>query len=379
MTCALVVMPTLVIHVGAQKCGSTTVQNAFANFVSSDYKSWLKFKIFPPELASRMHRDFSSVASREVDVQLAEICEEDNCLILSCESLCNYPDVVAKLAKSALNLVPNVKIVVIGYIRTQFSYYLSEYKQWFFRARARLREDINFFSRNDLLPNKFLPHERRMFVNAVKSFEECRQRDWYDYYQCVEDLIADFDANGSVLVKSSHIPTKQLNYSLIEDFLEKVNLEGFDMRIFAATPRSVNASFNPLFCESIALHICDNTLDSSHFPGPHDGNELISEASSQFNLCQENVLWGVGGAMSLCQAVKSTVAANFAESNKEYCCMYNIDRRYFESENSNAACSTREELLVVARQIQDSRDFDEIRDCERQLLRELSIVEFIFK
>lgn len=370
-------MPTLVIHVGAQKCGSTTVQNAFANFVSSDYKSWLKFKIFPPELALRMHRDFSAVASREVDVQLAEICEEDNCLILSCESLCNYPDVVAKLANCALNLVPNVKIIVIGYIRAQFSYYLSEYKQWLFRAKARLREDINFFHRNDLLPNKFLPHERRMFVNAIKSFEECRQRDWYDYYKCVEELISDSDAN--VLVKSSHIPTKQLNYSLIEDFLEKVSLEGFDMRVFAATPRSVNASFNPLFCESIALHICNNTLDSSHFPGPHEGNELISEASSQFNLCQEDVLGGIGGAISLCQAMKSTVAANFAESNEKYCCMYNIDRQYFEVEDPSAVCSSREELFVVARQIQDSRDYNEIHDCERQLLRELSLVEFIFK
>ena len=374
-------MSTLVIHVGAQKCGSTTVQNAFANFVSSDYKSWLKFKIFPPGLVLRMHRGFSDVTGNEVDAPLAEICEEDNCLILSCESLCNYPDVVVKLAKSALNLVPDVKIVVIGYVRSQFSYYLSEYKQWLFRARGRLREDINFFRSNELLPDKFLPHERRMVVNAVKRFEGCRQRDWYDYYQCVEELMADSEGNANVLVKSSHIPTKQLNYSLVEDFLEKVNLEGFDMRIFAATPKSVNASFNPLFCESIALHICNCSLDSSHFPGPHEGNELISEASRQFNLCQEDVLGGIGigGATSLYEAVKSTVAANFAESNEKYCCMYNIDRRYFEAEDSSAVCSSREKLLVVAREIQDSRDFDEIREYERQLLRELSLVEFIFK
>ena len=355
------------------------MQNAFMNFVSNDNKSWLKFRIFPPVLAYRMHKDSSAVTSSEIDIHLAEICEGDKCLILSCESLCNYPVVVAKLAESAWNLVPDVKIVVIGYSRSQFSYYFSEYKQWLFRAKGRLREDINFFHSNDLLPSKFLPSERRMFINAVESFEERRQRDWYDYYDRVEKLIVDLVPDANVLVKSSHIPTEQYNYSLIEDFLEKVNLEGFDMRIFTASPRRVNASFNPLLCESIALHFCDESLDSSCFPGPHDDNNLISKASNLFSIGSDDALSALEGSSMLCEVLQASISANFADSNEKYCDKYNINKKYFSVESPNAVCSNKDQLFMVAREVQESRNSEDICDYERKLLAELERVEFVFK
>ena len=372
-----IIMSRLVVHVGAQKCGSTTIQNAFGNFVPSDYLRHVIFRIFPPELASRIHKDFNSVTRRELDIQLSDICEEDVCLILSCEALCNYPDVVAKLVESAVNRVPEVQIVVIGYSRAQYSYYLSEYKQWFFRATGRLRQDVNFLHRNNLAPDKFLPHERRMFVNTVMSFESQRQRDWYDYYKTLEGLISGYDAN--VQLKSAHIPTKEINYSLVEDFVCKVNYRRFDTDVFTAAPKRVNQSFDPLLCESIALHICNQSLDSSCFPGPHDGNHLILKASNLFSKGRDDALGALEGSSTLCEVAQATIAENFVDSNEKYCDLYGINKKYFRVELPNAVCSNKEQLFTVAREVQASRSSKEIYEYERHLLAELEKVAFVFK
>ena len=115
-------MSILVIHVGAQKCGSTTIQNAIDNLMRTNSSQKLKFRIFPPDLAVRMHQQFKAIPDHELDIQFAEICKDDVCLVLSNEILGNYPDVVAKLVERASKLIPELTVVIIGYTRSQYSY-----------------------------------------------------------------------------------------------------------------------------------------------------------------------------------------------------------------------------------------------------------------
>ena len=372
-------MSILVIHVGAQKCGSTTIQNAIDNLVRTDSSQKLKFRIFPPDLAVRMHQQFKAIPDHELDIQFAEICKDDVCLVLSNEILGNYPDVVAKLVERASKKIPELTVVIIGYTRSQYSYYLSEYKQWYFRAKGRLRADINFFQKNDLSYEIFLPHERRMFVNSVMSFEEQRQGDWYEYYQSLEKAILAF--SGNVIIKSSHIPTVDFNYSLIGDFIRKVGVGDIEEVSLSGLPSRSNPSFNPLLCESVALHICNDSLDSSFLPGPHESNDLIQKASGLFRL-EQNLLGKLPGSADLLEVAKATIAQNFAVSNEKYCRKYGVNSLYFSQEQGQCDLSSigsRKKLFDFARKIHDCRNLDDVRKYENKLICELDQVAYIFE
>lgn len=369
-------MSTLVIHIGAQKCGSTTIQNTLRNIVNDDHPERLIFKIFPPDLAVRINQKSESVPNLEVDLQFKELYDEDCCLILSNEILGNMPNVVARLVDRVRGFFCAAQIIIIGYTRSQYSYYLSEYKQWYFRDRRQLKEDINFFEKNNLLPEKFLPCERRMLVNAAMSFHKNRQADWHSYYQSLEQLISDYGHH--VVVKSSHIPTSHLNYSLSDDFFQKISFDGCDLTRLAKPLQRFNLSFNPLLCESVALHICEKSLNSTHLPGPHEKNHLFVRASEAFRSCQ-SVLDQLASMTDLFDIAKAAITSNFANSNYQYCERFGIDRRYFENEKDVVACNSKAELVDLARELQESRDSEEIEGFKWQLLRRLQEVESAFR
>ena len=368
---------TLVIHVGAQKCGSTTIQHALANIVSFVDHDILKFRIFPAELAERMHQECGSVSNQDIDLQFDGLLRENSCLILSNELLGNYPIVVAKLAGRARELLPTGRIIIIGYTRAQHSYYASEYKQWYFRTRPILRGDIDFFRRKNLLPEKFLPFERRMFVNSIMSFREHRQPDWDMYYKTLE---ASFDCDHHIEVYSSHIPSSDLNYSLIEDFLRKLSLAVSERSVLPGLPDRSNSSFNPLFCESVALGLCDQSIDSSLWPGPHENNPLIEQASNLFMLRHDHDSFEpLVGTSKLFQSINAAITMNFSNSNAMYCQRFGIDERYFGDGKDEDASVSKERLFEIVRQVQNSRDTKKIDDYKQQLLSELKRVEYVFE
>jgi len=369
-------IPTLVIHVGAQKCGSTTIQHALANIVSFVDQDVLKFRIFPAELADRMHQECGSVSNQEIDLQFNGLIRKNSCLILSNELLGNYPDVVAQLAKRARELFPTGRILIIGYTRAQYSYYVSEYKQWYFRARPVLRSDIDFFRRKNLLPEKFLPFERRMFMNSIMSFRKRRQPDWDMYYKSLE---AAFDCSDHIEIHSSHIPLPELNYPLLDDFFQKMNLAISEMSILQSSPDCLNSSFNPLFCESVALSLCDQSIDSSHWPGPHENNHLIEQASNLFMMRHDHdSLEQLAGSSKLFKSMNAAITMNFTNSNAMYCQRFGIDERYFGDGQDEDVSVSKEQLFEIVRQVQNSRDIKKIDDYKQQLLGGLKRVEYIF-
>ena len=368
---------TLVIHVGAQKCGSTTIQHALANIVSVVDQDVLKFRIFPAELAERMHQECGSVSNQDIDLQFDGLLKENSCLILSNELLGNYPVVVAKLAERARELFPTGRILIIGYTRAQYSYYVSAYKQWYFRDRPVLRSDIDFFRRKNLLPEKFLPFERRMFVNSIMSFRKRRQPDWDMYYKSLE---AAFEGGDHIEIHSSHIPSAELNYSLLEDFFRKLSLSVGELSVLPSPPDRSNSSFNPVFCESVALGLCDQSIDSSLWPGPHENNHLIEQASNLFALRHDHdSLEQFVDASRLFQSINAAIAMNFSNSNAMYCQRFGIDERYFGDEQDKDVSISKEQLFEIARQVQNSRETKKIDDYKQQLLGELKRIEYVFE
>ncbi|MCB4377388.1 MULTISPECIES: hypothetical protein [unclassified Synechococcus] len=351
----------LVIHVGAQKCASSSLQ-ASLRLVAQASKGGLGFCFLNPEKlrdADQALKKNSKTAFHYVDLVLSG--QSSSKVVVSHEMLGNRPALVCSIAERALEKHSFDHVVVSGYSRLQSNYHVSAFSQWFFRDRKKLLSDLKVLSKYNLNWRQFTALERSLLALSLVG----KDRNWHSNYRRFCDGVKSL--GDSVTVVSCHIPTRSNPYSLLEHFLsstgiplELEELESFDVR--------KNLSFHPVLIHGMSAYLSSlRPLQQSFFPHPHEGNrwlfrvckrlsagqDLMAEFDSLFSPRLQNSLIG-------------HLDCRASSSNKQYCELMSVDFSYFQP-SDEASLLLEEELLDLARDTEQSRNAEDIGHFDRRI------------
>ena len=352
---------TLVIHVGAQKCASSSLQ-ASLRLVHQALKGGFGFCFLNPaqlraaDLSIASQKDgalsyLDQVLSRQVADQV----------VISHEMLGNRPALVSAIAERALDVLSFDRVVISGYTRLQSNYHISAFAQWYFRDRKKLLADVKTFRELGLPWRKFTAQERSLFVLAYGG----KDRNWCANYR--KFLAGVKHLADRVRVVSCHIPTRQLPYSLLQHFVESTGLD-LELEDLSSMDVRKNQSFHPVVIHGISSFSSDLPGSrQSMFPGPHEGNRWL------FRVCerladQSDVM---NDFQSLFSPIFERVLLNHLDSrtaadNKAYCELMAVDGRYFQP-SPEAVEKTADELKDLAFQTARERRMKAIEGFNRSV------------
>jgi len=292
-------------------------------------------------------------------------------LILSHEVLGNHPLVVNFIAERALRRFSVDEVIAIGYTRIQSSYFQAAYRQWYFRCPTRLTNDIRFLHAQGLRPEMFTPLERRIIVEALSAESAVAQlpRNWFRFYELL--TLKSLSVEGTYIVKSNHIPTRRLEYSLLSDFLVKVGIE-CDPELVSVLDQNTNPSFSPMLCEAMAISICNEEVDSSWIPGPHNRNDWLDALSARVKGAPFTA-FSPTGMQELISLACFAIDKSYASTNRKYCTLMNVEWSYFdpEAEMKRALFTipgSPEDLRNAFKSIANQRSPENMRAYEHQLI-----------
>ena len=170
----------LAIHIGAQKCASSSLQTSLRLFQNACKNNSFSFVFLNPaqlRAASNALTHKTKEPFQYIDRILSEL--KSDFSVISHEMLGNRQELVQAIARRALKRHGFEHIVVVGYTRLQSSYHISAFKQWFFRDRKKLRDDIAVFKDHALPWRKFSALERSLLAMALTG----KDRNWHANYK----------------------------------------------------------------------------------------------------------------------------------------------------------------------------------------------------
>lgn len=351
----------LVIHIGAQKCASSSLQ-ASLELVAKAAKGRFSFCHLQPELLRGVNHALEDKDGETFGYIDDVLSSQDSCqVVVSHEMMGNHPKLVCAIAGRALEKHSFDHVVISGYSRLQSSYYISEFSQWGFRGRAKLYADMEAVSAHNLDWRKFTALERSLLTVALVG----NDRDWFADYQgfCrASELFGE-----SVSVVSCHIPTRHHPYSLLNHFMSSCgmscglsDLESLDVR--------ENLSFQPLLIHAISSHLCAlRPWRQSFFPRPHAGNQWLFAVGKRM-AGAKNILLEFNKLFSydFQRALIGHLDCRSSVSNKKYCDLMSVDFNYFQP-SEGASLLSKSDLLSLARQATQDRDLEAIKHLNRRI------------
>ena len=346
----------LAIHIGAQKCASSSLQASLRLFQNSCKSNSFSFVFLNPaqlRSASNALTQKKEAPFRYIDRILSELKADFS--VISHEMLGNRPALVQAIARRAVKHHGFEHVVVVGYTRLQSSYHISAFKQWFFRDRKKLRDDIAVFKAHNLPWRKFSALERSLLGLALAG----KDRSWLANYK---KFAAGCTAlSPQVTLASNHIPTKQRPYLLLENFLCLSGFEcGDDLSAFDVRK---NVSFHPAVVHALSSHFSSLGPRLSCFPGPHEGNRWLFRVCNRLehasvNLSDENDVF----SQQLCGSIVHFLDRRNYPANQEYCRLMSVDQAFFEPGNIPNSVPSPNDLIQMARDFADMRPQKDIDD-----------------
>ena len=364
----------LVIHIGAQKCASSSLQASLRLYQQSAQGS-MEFVFMNPGQLRAVDRSLAAKAAVDwtyLDRVLAATGSDQ--VVVSHEMLGNRPVLVRAIAERSLQNHGFQKVVVVGYTRLQSSYHISAFGQWYFRDRKRLRADRQIFVENDLPWELFSALERSLFALVLAG----KDRAWWGNYRKLRAQVAAID--GDVSVVSNHIPTRQKPYSLLSNFFDLVGFQTSLEDLSSCDVRK-NASFDPVLVHALSVHFSSIGQRESCFPGPHEGNRWLFrvcdrlDADSDLTDQMEAVF-----SPDFSQRMVEQINRRCAEDNHRYCRRMNVDPAYFRSDPSDDTALSIDQLLDLAHTTASQRniaDVDAINRRSETLLMRAARLEII--
>ena len=351
----------LVIHVGAQKCASSSLQ-ASLRLVAKASKGALGFCFLNPaqlRKADQALQQNNDTVFVYIDRVLSAASSSQ--VVVSHEMLGNRPALVCSIAERALTQHDFDHVVISGYSRLQSSYHVSAFSQWFFRDKKRLHEDIKQLAGHGLDWKKFTALERSLLALSLIG----QDRNWFVNYQRFCEGVKSL--GDSVTVVSSHIPTRSLPYSLLAHFLSSsgLSLELDDLSSFDVRK---NLSFNHALIHAMSAHLSAlRPNQQSFFPGPHEGNRWLFRVCNRLEAADQ--LMSEFDALFSPEFQQSLVGhldTRASSSNQQYCELMSVDFNYFKP-SDQAALLSEDELIVLAGDIARARNTQDIEHFNCQI------------
>ena len=348
----------LVIHVGAQKCASTSLQ-ASLRCLESESDGLLSFAFPKPSMLRHLQElieEGSTSGFDVIDNVLSGLSADQ--AVISHEMLGNRPRLVCWIAERAILNHEFDQVVIAGYTRLQSNYYVSAFSQWHFRDQKRLQNDIKLFKDNGLDWQKFSAIERSLFAVALVG----KDRSWNSDYK---KLAAGVRYMGDkVCLVSNHIPTSSRPYSLLGNFcaLTGIETEGVSRKIDVRK----NSKFHPVVIYGLSSHLSGVGMRQTCFPGPHEGNLWL------FRVCDR-----LAESVSLKDQIEDIYDPWFLKKllghldrrtfkdNLSYCEFMSVNSEYFTPSDDAELISTREEIIDLAHSVTGLRNSNDVRRFER--------------
>jgi hypothetical protein len=346
----------LVIHIGASKCASSSVQDSLRALQRKKSHLFDYFDLDPWHLFTTLAEHDTHVAPDYIDCILSQA-DNSKDLVISHEVLSKLPRAVGEIAERAMALQRFNKIIIIGYTRGHSGYFQSCFRQWHFRDLNMLCSDIALFDHLELDPKCFTALERYFFSKAwtlTTAMQELLESSWHDYYIELHDIMAVAVKTSPYLIYSNHIPSKSRPYSIFLDFLKAAELD-VEATTAVSYERRSNDSFYPVMTEAISAILCDRSLESARIPGPHHGNNWLFQLGQAMKSTQ---LHGTQSDTSQLVYYCSNVIDNiYYNSNMRYCDLMNVEKSAFSTFNDTS--SSKDLLLDAAKQLLLERDYSE--------------------
>lgn len=317
-------MKRLVLHAGAAKCASTSLQASLEQ-LSSLEPGILRYKwVDPTSLWTRatpvQHQE---QASQYLD-QLLDF-DGPGTLVLSQEFFSRVQPTLPSLrylVDGALGDHGYESVRIVCYTRTQSAYAKSAFGQWHFRCRQCMSEDRQYLRDHDINPRLFTPYESYLIGIALRD----KSPNWLVKLRWLKDLVDPSESRLSV--SSCHIPTSILPYELLQDFLGRIGmLSLFDSAVVASATVRRNDSFHPLIIDAVSFILEQPGELASIIPGEHQSNtffEALSAVASRLSVSQLPSFDSFF-AESIC----AHIDRRWQQENFLYCQEFDVDPRYF--------------------------------------------------
>ena len=348
----------LVIHVGAQKCASTSLQASLRR-LESENEGLLSFSFPKPSMLRHLQEMIEAGGTSgfdDIDKVLSGFSADQ--AVISHEMLGNRPSLVCWIVERALLKHGFDQVVIAGYTRLQSNYYVSAFSQWHFRDQKKLQSDIGLMKLNGLDWQKFSALERSLYAVVLSE----KDRNWHSNYKNFWSGLKRFSGNASVV--SNHIPTSSKPYSLTRNFCELTGIdakgdpEQYDVR--------KNFTFHPVVLFGLSSHLSGVGMRQTCFPGPHEGNlwlfrvcdRLASYTSAK---CQIDDIYDPWFLSKLLGHLDHRTF----KDNLSYCELMSVDSAYFAPADDAELLSSPEEIIEIARSVSNSRNSREIKRFDR--------------
>ena len=339
-------MKTLIIHIGAPKCGSTSIQDFFETYKNPCTQKTRFVKLNLQMIESLNFK--SNIDNTDFINMLNKNLALNDSLILSHELLFLLPNVIENICSLSSSKVS--KITIIGFSRRSSDFIVSLYNGFTFvdthinkfSKKIMLKNGINplhFFGIERLLILTILNDHRSLELPVIKlklpiavSLELSMVMKWDNSYNQIEKLVAKYN----VEMKVGLLPNKSSSDTLIKDFCKKADLTLKDK--YKAIDIKSNPKFNSHLIESI-----NNGLDLGfNTPGVPEYHKILHDISKLINNIELKT--------TFLTPLKEYIDYHFFESNLNFCNKYGLDKNYFAATKKY---SKSEILDLIRNEMQD--------------------------
>lgn len=326
-------MPNIILHIGASKCGSSTIQDFFAQ---NEQPCQERIRYISPKQETIDEWGKTGRLTTKLDALLGN--SRYDTLLVSHERFYHQP-IALRLIGEALKDVHQSEKYIIGYSRKQGDYLVSAYGQWSFRGPffpKKMKETAHELS---LTASYFSGIEKYMMGYIVDDVRAKKRPiyaeiNWKERYREIGDSLK---GHGYQL-KVGLLPNAKFSFNLVEDFCKKANLHLLPDSL-AKTEVIRNRSFDKDLIEGL-----NNALNLGYqMPSPTEGNERII-ALSQLLKKKET-------ASPFLDALKAYIDTYFWEDNQVFCEQHGLDSNYFKPNRF----WTRAEILELIQEEQEKR------------------------
>jgi len=306
----------IILHVGPEKCGSTSIQKAIISGTDS-LGSEISGVLINPRLASNLNVDNPSNATiKEIRSIISKKIKSTSSkkLMLSHESFFKMPLSIANLTKIAAEYCDEV--VVILYIRNQADFIESSFGQWIFRSKDRLLENNRILNRHNIDSAFFSGTERHLIAAIFSNWRSSRLLSGHMYINWIDSIsrIEDALLETKTVLKVGMLPTSTFSFSLISDFLIK---SGVSTEYYKETGEVLNNSFHPAMIEATV-----NAIELGYkMPGPHDNKFYINYNGTDIQR--------LSSKPPLINELKKIINGKFYNQNNAVAKKFDIPKEYF--------------------------------------------------
>lgn len=367
-------MKRLILHVGAAKCASTSIQASLQELSQHcgdvfSYQMLDSNNLLTAQTPVEMRRD----ARLYLD-SLLQVSESDT-VILSHEYLSRVLPTLPSLRyliRRALYSLDFSEVAILCYTRLQSSYVISAFYQWHFRCRQCLARDIHYLNSLalDVDYRLFTPYERFLVVFALLDLSP----NWLIKLSRLRDLIMPGDARLRIL--TNHIPTKQRQYSLLQDFVRRADLEArIDPELVGMCEQRTNERFHPSIVHPVSFLMSEKGADNLLFPSEHQSNSFYHVLSQ----CADKLGLDLGMAFGsqFSDALLDMIDASRATDNSQYCAEFDVDASWFHVQprlpNQDVGfSSSKDAISELLRKESARRSLDLITSYQQQAIAQLN-------